>query len=122
MLWSESYGVKFIVNNHEYPRYYLLANSIYLPWSCFVKTIQEPQDKKKFYFAGVQEVAQKDVECYFGILQARWVIVRYLARQWEIETIQDILMACVIIHNMVVEDELELEVLEDLFENFNLVL
>jgi hypothetical protein len=52
----------------------------------------------------VQEAVQKDVERDFGVLQSRFAIVRGPARLWE-QTLSDIMIACIIIHNMIVEDE-----------------
>ena len=61
--------------------------------------------KKKILFAQAQEANKKDVERAFGVLQARFAIVRGLARFFHTETLQDIMKACVILHNMIVEDE-----------------
>ena len=71
----------------------------------FVKTISCPQGLKKKYFAKVQESARKDVERAFRVLQARFAIVRGPARFLDEETLVDIMKACVIMHNMVIEDE-----------------
>jgi hypothetical protein len=61
-LFIENYGMSFEVNGHLYPRYYLLTDSIYPEWSCFVQTIHEPQDGKGAHFAKMQEGAGKDIE------------------------------------------------------------
>jgi hypothetical protein len=45
------------------------------------------------------------VERAFGVLQSRFAIVRGSARFWDIETLTKIMRACVIMHNMIVEDE-----------------
>ncbi|KAL0002629.1 hypothetical protein SO802_016410 [Lithocarpus litseifolius] len=63
------------------------------------------EDKKKILFAKAQEASRKDVERAFGVLQARFAIVRGPARFFHSETLQDIMKACVILHNMIVEDE-----------------
>ena len=68
--------VNYIINGHEYRMIYYLADVIYPNWSTFVKTILCPQDLKKKHFSKAQESATKDVERAFGVLQARFVIVR----------------------------------------------
>ena len=97
--------VNYIINGHEYRMGYYLANGIYPNWSTFVKTIPCPQGLKKKHFAKAQESTRKDVEQAFGVLQARFAIVRGPARFWDEETLADIMKACVIMHNMVIEDE-----------------
>ncbi|XP_068319778.1 uncharacterized protein [Pyrus communis] len=52
-----------------------------------------------------QESYRKDMEKEFGILQARWAIVRGPARLWHIEDLHSIMMTCIILHNIIVEDE-----------------
>ena len=41
----------------------------------------------------------------FGVLQARWAIVNGPARFCYKEVIVDVMYACIILHNMIVEDE-----------------
>ena len=53
----------------------------------------------------MQKSFRKHVERAFGILQARFAIVRGPARGWDREDIQYIMMTCIILHNMIVEDE-----------------
>lgn len=53
----------------------------------------------------MQESAWKDVERAFGVLQARFAIAQNPSRMWHMSHISDILMACVILHNMIMEDE-----------------
>ena len=84
---------------------YYLADGIYPSWETFVKTIPEPRGNKKKYFAKAQEACRKDVERAFGVLQSRFAIVRGPARLWDEETLHNIMMACIIMHNMIVEDE-----------------
>ncbi|TVU15027.1 hypothetical protein EJB05_38527, partial [Eragrostis curvula] len=48
---------------------------------------------------------RKDVERAFGVLQSRFAIVRGPARFWDQKTLWMIMTACVIMHNMILEDE-----------------
>jgi len=97
--------VKFTINGSEYNMGYYLADEIYPEWATFVKTITLPLTEKDKLFAQHQEAARKDVECAFGILQKRWAIIRHPARLWDRQELEDIMMACIILHNMIVEDE-----------------
>jgi hypothetical protein len=97
--------VNYTINGHEYKMGYLLADGIYPPWATLVKTISSPMGNKQKYFATAQEAARKDVERFFGVLQARFPIIRQPGRIWDRETLALIMRACVIIHNMIVEDE-----------------
>ena len=97
--------VNYSINGNNYSMGYYLADGIYPSWATFVKTIPAPQDRKRQHFASAQEAVRKDVERAFGVLQARFAIVRGPARFFHLETLKDIMMACIILHNMIVEDE-----------------
>ncbi len=80
--------------------------------------IHEPQRKKGKHFAQLQDATCKDVERYFGVLQAKWQIVANPSRLWDCNVITDVLMACIIFHNMLFEGEEDL-VLELLIKLLN---
>ena len=84
---------------------YFLADGIYPEWATFVKTIPMPQGEKKKLFAQHQEAVRKDVERAFGVLQSRFAIIRGPARAWHMDTLKHIIYACIILHNMIIEDE-----------------
>lgn len=70
-----------------------------------MKPISNPQGNKRIHFTKAQAAARKHVERAFGILQSQFAIVRGPARYWDQKTLWYIMNACVIMHNMIVEDE-----------------
>jgi len=80
--------VNYSINGNDYIMRYYLADGIYHSWSTFVKIIHAPQGNKKKHFAKTQESVQKDVERAFGVLQARFVIVRRPARSFNHEMLK----------------------------------
>ncbi|CAL2278146.1 unnamed protein product [Prunus armeniaca] len=56
------------------------------------------------------------LERYFGILQARWAIIRVAAHLFDEEVLRSIMMTCIIIHNMIVEDEYDYDA-ADVYES-----
>ncbi|CAL8119881.1 unnamed protein product [Prunus armeniaca] len=100
------------VPNQQYSGAYYLAEGIYPRWTTFVKTIPNPQSKKERSFVSFQEGYRKDVERCFGILQARWAISKGAARMLDEEVLRSIMMTCIILHNMIVEDEYDYDALE----------
>jgi hypothetical protein len=109
---GEALQVHFSVNGNEYNTGYYLADGIYPEWAAFMKSILAPQTEKHKLFAEYQEGARKDVERAFGVMQSRFSIVRRPARLWKRKSIARIMLACVILHNMIVEDEKEDETIE----------
>ena len=95
----------FPVNGNDYTMGYYLTDDIYPKWATFVKTIPSPKGNKQIHFAKSQESARKDVERAFGMLQARFPIVRGPACLWKLEVLKDIMKACIKLNNMIVEDE-----------------
>jgi hypothetical protein len=77
---GEALEVNYTINGYNYTMGYYLAHGIYPQWATFVKTIRRPRDNKAKYFTAAQEAIRKDVERDFGVLQARFAIVRLLTR------------------------------------------
>ncbi|XP_057809990.1 uncharacterized protein LOC131024497 [Salvia miltiorrhiza] len=97
--------VLFQANHRYYQMGYYLCDGIYPEWRCFVKSPPMATNQKEARFKKMQESARKDVERAFGVLQARWGIIRSPARNWYLEHLRDIMLCCIILHNMIVEHE-----------------
>ncbi|XP_008229452.1 PREDICTED: uncharacterized protein LOC103328823 [Prunus mume] len=95
----------YYINSHRYNMRYYLADGIYPNWATLVQSIRHPENAAEEYFSTKQEAYRKDVERAFGILQARFAIIRQPARGWSLAKLNSIMMTCIILHNMIVEDE-----------------
>ncbi|XP_021761428.1 uncharacterized protein LOC110726284 [Chenopodium quinoa] len=104
--------VLFIVNGNNYNKGYYLIDGIYPKWSTFIDAIAAPHTLKDKLFTERQESARKDVERAFGVLQAQFAMIRKPALAWSVELMWKIMMTCIIIRNMIVEDE------RDIYLNF----
>ena len=91
----------YTVNVHEYNMVYYLVDGTYPLWAIFVNTISNPAGQKKAHFAQRQEAARKDVERAFGVLHARFAVVRGPAKQWGAETLWEVMTCCVIMQFLV---------------------
>ncbi|XP_010682313.3 uncharacterized protein LOC104897188 [Beta vulgaris subsp. vulgaris] len=104
--------VNFSVNGTTYNMGYYLTDGIYPRWSTFIPSIKLPQTPKQRLFTQHQEAVRKDVQRAFGVLQARFAIIRKPALAWNKDILWKIIMACIIMHNMIVEDE------RDTYQNY----
>ena len=102
---GKSHDVPFQANGVAYKRGYYLTDGIYPPLSVFVKSFTCPNDPKRKKFKEAQESARKDVERAFGVLKRRWQVLTIGARSYEVKRLQHVMYACIILHNMILEDE-----------------
>ncbi|GJT38388.1 ALP1-like protein isoform X1 [Tanacetum coccineum] len=89
----------------SYEKGYYLANDIYPQWASFVKSFTVASSEKNVLYKRKQEGARKDIERAFGVLQGRWRIISQPARAWTINKLRRVMHTCIILHNMILEDQ-----------------
>jgi hypothetical protein len=97
--------VAYEINSNHYDKGYYLVDGIYPSQSTFVKIVRNPEDEKCKRLVKEQEVSPKDVERAFVVLQSRWAIVQHPARTWSTERIWEVMTTCVIMRNMIIDEE-----------------
>jgi hypothetical protein len=107
--------INFTVSGHKYNVGYYLRDKIYTEWATIVKTKSHMVNTKDQTFATAQELPRKDVERAFGILRSKFRIIQNPYKMWSLKDMNTIMCVCIILHNMILEDERHLDVHE--FEN-----
>jgi len=102
---GNSPNIQYKVNGKPYNWGYYLGDGIYPPYATIVKGFTSPAGAAQTEFTRLQAAYRKDVERAFGILQARFAIVREPARAWSLKILAKVMKTCIILHNMIVEDE-----------------
>jgi hypothetical protein len=69
-----------------------------------VKTINAPREEKKGRFAKRQDAYRKNVERAFGMLNLGGLLLGTVLT-WNVGTMREVMTSCVIMHNMIVDDE-----------------
>jgi hypothetical protein len=112
--------VEFEVNGSTYTMPYWLGDGIYPRMATFVTGFAKPSTVIDKNFTLWHQSVRKDIERAFGVLQARWRILALPARHWDRQYLDDMVRSCVVLHNMIVEDErCDPEVRDNLeFDNF----
>ncbi|KAD6119181.1 hypothetical protein E3N88_10452 [Mikania micrantha] len=100
-------GSSFYANNTYYKYVYYLADGIYHENATFVKSFTCPRedDDRQKYFKKAQEAVRKDVERAFGVLKKKWYMIHNSCRIWHKSKIRDAMYACIILHNMILDDK-----------------
>jgi hypothetical protein len=98
------WGVSFKICGRQYNRAYYHVEGIYPTWSILIKAKTVAQDAASQHFKKLQEAFWKDIKRAFGVLQSGWAIISILAWFWSPKDMVAIMRACVILHNMIVED------------------
>ena len=84
---------------------YYLVDGIYPKWKTLVQAYKRPNNAKEARFTKQQESLRKDVERAFGVLQGRFHILRKEVYYHDPTVLSNIIYCCIILHNMIVEEE-----------------
>jgi secreted protein with Ig-like and vWFA domain len=96
-------NLEYVVNGNTYTTPNYLADGIYPAWTMFIKTLKHSLSTKDKRSSMKQEAVRKDIERAFGVLVARFHILKQHSLPRNRNEILMIMKACVIMHNMIVE-------------------
>lgn len=97
--------IHYEINGNQYNMGYYLADGIYPRYVTIVKSMKRPNTPKERVFSQAQKSVRNDVERAFGILQARFAIVRQPGKLWNQDVLRIVIQLYIILHNMIVEDK-----------------
>ncbi|XP_052622715.1 uncharacterized protein LOC128127999 [Lactuca sativa] len=105
-IWTDKTpDMTFTVNGHTYKYSYYIGDGIYPDYSTLMKAYSVPRSEKEIFFTKKHESMRKDIERAFGVLKQTWHVVKYATRLWDKERIKRMVLACIIMHNMIIKDE-----------------
>ncbi|KAE8982504.1 hypothetical protein PR003_g24915 [Phytophthora rubi] len=99
--------MQLTVNGATYEQAYYLTDGIYPAWSMLQFSISSLQGNKHKRYAVAQQAVRKDVERTFDVLQQRFRIIALPCKLWKVDAMNDVMLACIILHNMIVEVEMQ---------------
>lgn len=80
-----SLTVENSLEKHSIP--YFLTDAIYLRWKILSQPIYRPETQKQTLHTANQEAVHKDIERFFGVIQARFNILRIDSKSWYLNDI-----------------------------------
>jgi Plant transposon protein len=103
----------FTIGDTVFNKLWFLVDGIYPNIACFVKTLSVPLGNVQKKYVKWQEGKRKAIERAFGVLQQKFQILTRPVELWYKEDIKDVVEACIILHNMMVEVRMSREEQED---------
>ncbi len=102
---------------------YLLSDNGYHHWRCLQFPNKILNDMGHMYYRQWSkrlESIRKDVECFFGIMKKRFVLLTYGVRLQKCEQMDNLMLTCCILHNMLQEwdDIYHGELIDQMFHIF----
>ncbi|XP_076902323.1 uncharacterized protein LOC143557038 [Bidens hawaiensis] len=91
--------ISFSMNDVNYEYEYYLVDGIYTEWATLVHSFTCPVFQEKTRVG--KQRHRKGIRC---LLKKRWSIIRQPARFLQMDKLRNIMYACIILHNMILED------------------
>ena len=96
--------VPFSIGGDQFSKLFFLVDGIYPRYSRFVKAVKQPITAEEKQFTLFQELARKDIERAFGVLQVKFKAVANPIHFFDMSEISNMVSACLILHNQCVSD------------------
>jgi hypothetical protein len=91
---------------HQEKGMFLICDGGYHFWKMLICPFKDqPDGSSETTWSGLIESLRKDVECLFGILKKRFMVLKHAVRYHNLETISDVFRTCCILHNMLLEHD-----------------
>eukprot|EP00918_Siedleckia_nematoides_P016772 GHVU01036066.1.p1 GENE.GHVU01036066.1~~GHVU01036066.1.p1 ORF type:complete len:424 (+),score=44.27 GHVU01036066.1:254-1525(+) len=91
-----------LLGGRELDTLYVLGDGIYHHISLIATQISGARTREEHYYNVRQSAIRKDVERAFGVMKARWWIIKYPSRFLSPSIMHDIMYTCIILHNMII--------------------
>jgi hypothetical protein len=98
---------EFLVDGDVFDKLIYLVDGIYPPLTRFLSSESDPHTKLAFSFAQDQEADRKDVERGFGVLKLKFLSLLHPINLHHKDDIYYLVLACILMHNMMVEARVE---------------
>ena len=82
LLHGRTLPINYEINGNHYDMEYYLADNIYPRYATILKSMKNLNTENERVFFRTQESVKNDVERAFGILQAKFTIIRQPGRLW----------------------------------------
>jgi hypothetical protein len=84
--------------------YFYIVDGGYNIWIELIAPFKhEPKSSIGHVWSKQIESVRKDVECVFGILKKRFMILKHPIRLRRLETIEHVFLACAVLHNLLID-------------------
>ncbi len=105
--FADGVDFEFKIGGRVFNRLWLMVDGIFPELSRFVKTIEEPLDRKTSACAKWQEATRKGIERTFGVLQRKFHVLVRKIEMWYVGDIACVVNTCISLHNMMLSHRID---------------